>query len=586
MKTTVRMATLSLLAAGALIAGQARLARACGGFFCNPGGTLGPLPVAQTGENVLFFVNPNPPAGSTKIEAHIQIFYTGPADKFSWVLPIDAEPAAPDVGSDAVFTALGAVTRPQFQVNYHDEGVCKSPPGPVPLSGAGGGGSQPPSGVVNGPSSGGGVDVSFQGAVGPFEAAVIHSADSAALKDWLRTNGYVVSDDAGTIIDTYVSENKYFVALKLLSGKDVTEIRPIVLRFNADAPCIPLRLTAIAALSDLRVNLWVVGPQRTVPQTYQEILINQAKIDWLNGGANYDKLLKEAADEAGGNAFGVEYAGTAHVMDRQLWYDGLYNLAALRAASTPPEFLAQLGQQRFARDAKLLALLQKYIPEPQSLIDKGIDAPTFYNQLAGYWQMIPAEFAPFDPVAFTDELDQTVVKPLAAAQALFDTGPYLTRLATFISPEEMTKDPIFVFNGDLGDVPAVRQGDATYECGLMAYSHCDAPLRLRLPDGRTLRFLPDLTNQSGRCYGGPNGYQRGDLDGMPSLAVAWNRAEAGPGSVVIDNGKMITAGIDTHNAGTTSGCACAAQGKTAGGLGVLGLALGVAATLIRRRRRA
>ncbi|HEX3695349.1 MAG TPA: DUF2330 domain-containing protein [Polyangia bacterium] len=582
MKRAIRTGLWSLLAVG-IWTGAPRGAQACGGFFCNPGGPLGPLPVSQTGENVLFFVNPNPAPGSQKIEAHIQIFYTGPADKFSWVLPIDALPGPPDVGSDAIFTTLDAVTRPQFQLNTHDEGVCKQLFSPPVDRGASGPGATAPSGsTTNAPT---GVDVEFRGAVGPFDAAIIHSTDAAALKDWLTTNGYVVTDDASKIIDAYVSEGKYFVALKLLSGQDVTSIRPIILRFDADAPCIPLRLTAIAAQNDLRVNLWVVAPHRTVPQTYQEIVLNDARIDWFNNGSNYDALLKEAADEAGGNAFTAEYAGSSNVMSRQLWYDGLYNIPALAAATTPPAFLNQLAQQRFARDAKLLALLEKYIPEPQSLKDQNIDEKTFYNQLGSYWQQIPDQFATFDATAFANELDSTIVKPLAAAQALFDKGPYLTRLATFISPEEMTKDPIFIFNGDLGDVPALRQADATYECGLMAYSHCDAPVRLRLPDGQTLRLLPQTpADPNSTCnYGGAGIYQRGDLDNMPALATAYNRAESGPGTAVMDNGKMITSGINQHNAGTETGCACTQTGKSAGGAGIL--AAGVLASLLFVRRR-
>lgn len=580
MRSASRTGVLLVVAVAAAITARTRVAEACGGFFCNPGGTLGPLPVAQTGENVLFFVTPDPASGSQKIEAHIQIFYSGQADKFSWVLPIDAQPEPPDVGSDAIFTTLDALTRPQFRVSYHDEGVCKQSVYP-PMAGGNAGPAVNTGAPGNGPPNG--VDVSFRGAVGPFDAAVIHSSDPQALKDWLVMNGYVVSDDAFKIIGMYVTENKYFVALKLLSGQDVTAIRPIVLRFIADAPCIPLRLTAIAALNDLRVNLWVVAPQRTVPQRYQEILLNEAKIDWLQGGSNYDTLLKEAANEAGGNAFAAEFAGSSHVMDRQLWYDGLYNLAALRAAKTPPEFLSLLGSMRFARDAKLMALLEKYIPEPQSLVDKGIDARSFYNQLATYWQSIPNEFAPFDPNAITDELDATVVQPLAAAQALFDKGPYLTRLATFISPEEMTKDPLFAFNGDLGDVPALRQADATYECGLMAYDHCDAPLRLSLPGGRTLRLLPEKS--TGTCYGAAASYQRGDIDSMPSLAVAYDRAAAGPGNVVMDNGKMIATGIDSHNAATEGGCLCTSTGRPASGVGFAVAALAMMATLRLRRRR-
>ena len=97
-----------------------------------------------------------------------------------------------------------------------------------------------------------------------------------------------------------------------------------------------------------------------------------------------------------------------------------------------------------------------------------------------------------------------------------------------------------------------------------------------------VRLLP---NGDGACYGASGSYQRGDLETMPSLAMAWNRVEAGPGTVVTDNGKMIGTGIDTHNAGTEDGCACAANGKAAGGLGVLFVVLGLAATLRRRRNK-
>src|SRR5689334_19838700 len=104
---------------------QPARARACGGFFCNqPNNPFDPPSVVQTAENVLFAVTPGAEIGSEKLEAHIQIFYSGPADKFSWVLPVDALPAL-DTGSDAVFTALDAATKPQFRVAYHDEGTCK-----------------------------------------------------------------------------------------------------------------------------------------------------------------------------------------------------------------------------------------------------------------------------------------------------------------------------------------------------------------------------------------------------------------------------------------------------------------------------
>ena len=77
--------------------------------------------------------------------------------------------------------------------------------------------------------------------------------------------------------------------------------------------------TAIAAISNLRVNVWVLAPTRTVPQNYYEITLDLAKLDWMTGGATYGQLLSQAADEAGGNAFITEYAGTARIMDNVIW---------------------------------------------------------------------------------------------------------------------------------------------------------------------------------------------------------------------------------------------------------------------------
>jgi MYXO-CTERM domain-containing protein len=605
------LSSLVLLTAAAATVVHPASAVACGGFFCNqPNSPFDPPAVEQVGENVLFAVNPNPPAGSSKIEAHIQIFYQGPAAKFSWVLPVDAVPAL-DTGSDTIFNKLTSLTTPQFQLTYHDEGMCKqlqyeptldAPSAQSARGGAGGSGSV----AVNG-----GVDVAFQGAVGPYDAAVIHSQSSSDLITWLQTNGYYVSDQATTIIDSYVSLNKYFVALRLLNGQSIQSIRPIILRFDAQAPCVPLRLTAIAASDNMRVNLWVLAASRTVPQNYLEITLNMAKLDWVNGGSNYNDLLTKAAVEAGGNAFTAEYAGTARIMDNQLYVANRYNLTALQAATTPPAYLNQLASQGFPRDAALLAFLEQYIPEPADLVASGVSEQSFYNQISSYWASDQANFTAFDPAVATDALDTTILQPLAKTQALFDSFPYMTKLATFISPPDMTTDPIFQFNSDLGDVPVLRQADAYYECGYLMYSHCDAPLRLQLPGNLVVRLAPATqpatTSSTGSassgaaavpagsgsssiaaCYGYPAyGYARGDLDQMPSLAVAYQRADSGPGTIVLNNSSAIAGDVSTHNAAIGGGCGCATGGPGSSA-GMAGLTLLAAATLAaaRRRRRA
>jgi hypothetical protein len=159
-------------------------AQACGGLFCNapPPDPFAPLPVAQSGENVVFSITQDPAGGAPTLQAHIQILYTGDAAKFSWVVPVDAMPTL-STGSDRLFTALANVTQPRFQQTNQTSGTCISPGvgGTTGTAGAFGGTGSAGSFGAAGAGGGGGVMVSFQGAVGPFDAAVIKSDDSVAL---------------------------------------------------------------------------------------------------------------------------------------------------------------------------------------------------------------------------------------------------------------------------------------------------------------------------------------------------------------------------------------------------------------------
>ena len=57
-------------------------------------------------------------------------------------------------------------------------------------------------------------------------------------------------------------------------------------------------------------------------------------------------------------------------------------------------------------------------------------------------------------------LDEAVVRPLREAQKNLDDNPYLTRLYSTVSPDEMTRDPLFTFNADLPEVPRERRAQA------------------------------------------------------------------------------------------------------------------------------
>jgi hypothetical protein len=556
-----------------------RGAHACGGFFCSQPLPNGGLPIAQAAENVLFVMDIDPATGAKRVEAHIQILYTGPATQFSWIVPVTAVPTV-DVGWDILFDRLEPPTRPSFQLTYQVEGTC-----------AGGGGGGIGCGSVNETATAGGggtgvgpppasVDVLSRGSVGPFDYVVVRSEDGATLRTWLGTNGYFVSEEAARIVDEYVAGFHSFVAVKLQVGQDTSAIRPIILRLASAEACLPLKLTAIAATPDLRINVWVLADARAIPINYVEIGVNLAKIDWINGGRNYDQLLKEAANEADGNAFAVEYAQKSATATTWFTLMSSSARATLSTAPDPATYLNTLATLGVTPTSAVVQVLRKYIPLPASLASQGVTETMFYLSMSYYWSAFRSSFAPFDPVALTVAMEAEVLAPIDTLRPLFVRNAYLTRLATFISPEEMTKDPLFVTNRLLPDVAPNRTAIGHILCGDEEYNSCSAPLWIELEDGRRIGWLP-------RSCGG-FGLDRSDIDAMPSGEVAWNRDPDSEGQMVIDNRSAIAQTLAAHNAQVPkldSGCGCSLRARPRSVAMLAAAATGVMLLLARRRRR-
>jgi hypothetical protein len=566
------------------LAFPARPVRACGGFFCNRPPPDGSLPIAQAGENVLFVLDHDPQGGQGRVEAHIQILYKGTAAQFSWVVPVTALPTL-DVGSDVLFDRLEPATRPSFQLSFQMDGTCQGFG-----SNSGGVGCGAASGVRNASAGGVGVthdvadvEVIFRGNVGPYDSAVIRSDDPLALRTWLTTNGYYVADQAALIVDQYVAAHAYFVALRLQQGQDTTAIRPIVLRMAGDEGCLPLKLTAIASTPDLRANVWVLGDGRAVPLDYLEIGVNQAKLDWFNFGRNYDKLLGEAANEAGGNAFAVEYAKPSAAVAAQFTVSPI-QIDQLSRTTDPATYLYLLQVMGFPPTGQVLAILRKHLPLPATLAAQGTTEAQFYgNPGANLGVALPTD-PPFDGASLTADLQTAVFGPLGALQPLFANHRTLTRLATFISPDEMTKDPRFVTNADLPDAEPLHQAVAHMLCGDQEYDVCHAPVRLHLADGTDVTYAVAAGAPSACNPQMTPTYDRGTVDTLPSSDVGWARDTVGEGHMVIDNRAAIMAGVANHNATvrvSTGGCACSVRGRGR----PVALVLVVAAVLIVRLRR-
>jgi hypothetical protein len=426
------------------------------------------MPVDQTGENVLFIVD------GDEVEAHIQIRYDPDTDasKFAWMIPLPALPQF-EVGSEALFTALLNASVPIYGLNA--TGPCGGGNGSggtfISRSDMGGGSEDPPM-------------VLYEGAVGAFEVVVLAGEDVDGIMAWLTANGYQADPNAAPILQQYLDEDNVIVAFKLATGEGLGAIHPVVLRFAAAEGCVPIRLTRIAAVDDMDIRVFVLGDARTVPTNYKHVLVNPLKIDWLSLGANYKEVVSMAVDAfaAEGRAFVTEYAGTSDGIFESLQFS-LYWDADKFVGLDPTAVMTVLAGQQLAEcfDAQCLffhpllpGLLAQHLPVPD-----GLTADEFYACLSCYeGQIDPAAWN--GGAGFAADFDERIVKPGFHAATLLQTWPYLTRMYTTISPNEMTADPEFVENPDLPDVPALRIAQD--------FISCEDERIVTLPDGREVHL--------------------------------------------------------------------------------------------------
>jgi MYXO-CTERM domain-containing protein len=432
------------LAAG-LFAGTAvrpQQAAACGGFFCST------VPIDQSGENILFSID------SSGVRAYIQIQYQGKADSFAWVVPVTAAPKKIGVGVQQMFTTLLGATQPQFRIDWKstcgvyaiaDAGVARVDSAAASDAGAG---------VVA---------VIDQGEVGPYDYVVVAATDADKLRTWLNDNGFVQPPSAQPALTHYVQQGFAFVAIKLRREAQVGDIQPLVIDLPGPEACVPLVLTRIAAIPDMPVTVLMLGNGRAAPKNWFEVEPNPRRIDWFRSGSNYRQVVTAAVDEAGGRAFVTEFAGPTTRFKQNLWAPGRYDLTRLAGIKDPATFVQVMLQIGLPRDPIIQTLLRKYIPMPASVRARGVSEAQFYNSLSFYAKDLAGQ--PFDGAAFAKEIDERIVTPLREAQEMLDRQPTLTRLFTTVSPDEMTRDPLFEFNRDLPSVSNLHVATGTGTCG-------------------------------------------------------------------------------------------------------------------------
>lgn len=542
--------------------GPAPKARACGGFWCSQS-----APVNQAAERILFVDH----AGD-EVSAIIQIQYSGPSERFAWVIPIPGDPEIA-ISSNIAFTRLDARTAPDYRLEVRVEGTCRE----LPPEEAGWTTYDAASVAVDAGSVAPAITIVDRGSVGPYDYATIavdpglHQPAQAAL-DWFDENGYDLTGVDADVLGPYLAEGLNLLAFKLTKAAAETSgvIRPVILTYQGERPMIPLRPTAVAAVRDMRVLVWVAADARAVPQNYKSLVLNDALIDWFNPRSNYDAVVTQAADEAGGQGFVTELAGSSREVAEAVFSDDeAARLEALEAATYADGLDALWAANNYYRDwdgwrdaiAASVSLpagttLGEFARNPEAYRGKvEISAPRFFEQLRA-----------------------KVVTPVMETRRLLGSRPYLTRLYSTMSADEMTTDPAFTYNADLPEVSNVHEAVQTVECDADTYAR-DARWRVELPDGDSVR---------GAGYEWPI---RADM--LPANRKIEQLSTQGQGRVLEDNVEKISAALSGMPAPTArpvqvqdDDCAVSAPGAHRSGGAVFALALMALAVERRRSRRA
>ncbi len=536
-------------------------AHACGGLFCSAS-----APVNQAAERIIFSKN-----ADETVTAVVQIQYQGSSEEFAWVLPVPGIPTV-DVSSDLAFSRLQQASNPQYNFTTVVEGRCKRVRDRGDSSSASGSADFGTGG--SGGSGGGGVNILASGTVGPYDYVVIEpDAEFARVGDvvvaWLTSEGYDVvppggdPNDISTLLGSYMEHGMNLIAFRLTKGNDIGTIRPIRITYESDQPMIPIRPTAVAANDDMGVMVWVLGESRAVPINYKSLELNLALINWLNGAQNYNQVVVAAANQAGGQGFVSERASVSEV------YDGVVVLDFEREAWEALRMRVDMSPSEAIDESSFLfggwdgfpALLERFLPE-------GTDPA----EVASCPSCYPEALDGLDVQTFIDGLEEEVIEPMLATQALLESRPFVTRLYTTLSAPEMDLDPLFDFNPDLPDVSNVHSARRVIECHRSIYQS-EAPSRFELEDGRVVRLHA----------GAPWPFFLGDENAPPANAQVLALTTSGPGTVVQDNSNAIDEALQRHNATVaTPGCGCGVVTPRAHFAAWASLALFV--LLMRRRR--
>ena len=321
-------------------------ARACGGCFQPPQEN----PTIVTDHRMILTVS------KQQSTLYDQIKYQGDPSSFAWVLPISGTVEV-GLSADAVFSALDASTRTQIISPPQN---C--PPPPNCNSGFGGSASSPGSADAG---SKGDVTVTKQEVVGPYLTVQLKATDPSALQDWLAQNGFSVPADVKPVVDNYVAEKFDFLALKLIPGKGVQDMRPVRVTTHGASAVLPLRMVAAGTGATVGISLWVVSEGRYEASNFPNFAIKADDLvwDWTQQKSNYTTLRAEQTTASGGRAWETESSTIVYPQQIQ-------NVVSNSGGYYPPDTTAPDGGETLTQEEQRARISYDPVRDAQGNITK------------------------------------------------------------------------------------------------------------------------------------------------------------------------------------------------------------------------
>jgi len=101
--------------------------------------------------------------------------------------------------------------------------------------------------------------------LGPFDVSILAATDANTLGTWLAVNGYNLAPEVTSVLEAYVAQNWYYIAVRLSPGAGADELTgaldPLWITFAYDKIIYPMRPSALAR-GNLTVFMYVLADHR------------------------------------------------------------------------------------------------------------------------------------------------------------------------------------------------------------------------------------------------------------------------------------------------------------------------------------